>query len=117
MIAPKDAGFAFGSVGRVLPKGNWITQTESLGKRTIDGIEYEGTRETRVSTDPPATATYESWRSKELDITALAEASGPGWKHSAKLQKLNRREPDAALFVIPSDYTIQEMDSAAPPQH
>jgi hypothetical protein len=42
-------------------------------------------------------------------MTFRIDASGPDWKHTATLRKLDRTEPDPALFVIPSDYTISEL--------
>ena len=44
----------------------------------------------------------------ELGLTLQIEATGPNWKRTAKLQNLDRREPDPALFEIPSGYRIQE---------
>jgi hypothetical protein len=99
------------AMGETLPNVQWRTNTEELGKRTIEGIEAVGTRKTRICEDQPSLrASDERWVSKELGITLLAEASGPNWKHTVRVQKIDRSEPDAALFTIPSDYTIQESE-------
>jgi hypothetical protein len=103
---PFNIGFP--APGKAMPM-EWETKTERLGTRVIDGVEVEGTRMVRTSADqPPLIAIYEIWRSGSLGVTFLVETSGPDWKHTAKLQKLNRYEPDPALFVIPADYAIQE---------
>lgn len=106
------AGHALGGpkVGEALPAGKWKTTTENLGNHTIDGIEYQGSRTTHTSEESGSVgATYEYWGSKELSLTGRAEASGPGWKHTAKVQNLERREPDRGLFVVPPDYAIVDL--------
>jgi hypothetical protein len=103
-----DFGAGLPSVGQPLPAGKWQTKTEKLGARVIEGIEVEGERAVQTSEDqPPLVAVGETWFSRNLGLTLVAEASGPGWRHTAKLQDVDRREPDPALFVIPPDYTIQ----------
>jgi hypothetical protein len=58
--------------------------------------------------EPPLVAVDESWVSRKLGLVLVVEAFCPNWKHSAKLQNLNRGDPDPALFVIPAGYAIQE---------
>jgi hypothetical protein len=87
---------------------NWPMKTEALGERLMEGIEVEGVRVVQTSEDPtPLTAVHETWRCPELHLTLVVEASGPSWKQTAKLQNVERREPDPALFAVPADYTIQ----------
>ncbi|HTS51559.1 MAG TPA: hypothetical protein VMH05_26605 [Bryobacteraceae bacterium] len=77
---------------------------EGLGTRMIDGIEAEGERTVQTSEDQPLLiATREIWWSRALRVTFSEEASGPNWKHTAKLQNLDRHEPGPELFVIPAD--------------
>lgn len=110
---PDAFAVAFPGIGEMLPAGTWKTKTEGLGKRTIDGVEVEGTRTTQTSEDQPSLiAVEERWFSKNLGLAVLVEASGPNWRHTAKIQKIDYREPDPALFVIPSDYTVRELGSA-----
>ena len=88
---------------------NWPMKTDALGTRVIEGIEVEGVRTVQTSEDqPPLTAVHEVWRCPKLHVTLRIEVSGPTWKQTAKLQNVEWREPDPALFVIPSEYTIQE---------
>jgi hypothetical protein len=96
------------AVGKALPAGIWQTKVEGLGVRVIDGVEVEGARTVRTSEDqPPLSAVQEIWLSRSLGLTFVVDASGPNWRHTAKLQSVDRREPDPVLFVIPPDYTIQ----------
>ena len=96
---------------------NWLKQyvefdwsAEELAERlTMLGIEVEGVRTVQTSEDqPPLTAVHEVWRCPKLHVTLGIEVSGPTWKQTAKLQNVEWREPDPALFAIPSEYTIQE---------
>jgi hypothetical protein len=108
---PESGEFQVGfpAIGRRLPDGKWKTKTASLGTRVIQGIEVEGSRTIQTSEDePPLRAFREAWSSQSLHLTLSEEASGPGWRHTANLQNIDRHEPDPKLFVMPSDYTIQE---------
>ena len=92
----------FPMVGEPFPKAESQMTTESLGTRITEGVEVQGTRTT-------ATAYLrETWSSQALGLMLTVEASGPDWKHTAKLQNLDRQEPDASLFVIPPEYSIQD---------
>jgi hypothetical protein len=110
-IVPEPAEFrvAFPGLGEALPDVLWRTYTEDLGTRNIDGIEATGARVTRISDgQPPLRAAEERWSAKDLGLTLEVEATGPGWKHTVRLQKIERREPDGALFAIPADYRIED---------
>ncbi len=107
---PESGEFRVGFpvVGRPLPNRTWRTATEILESRMLQGLRAEGTRTTRTSAgQPQLKAVEEQWFVRDLHLTLLVKASGPGWTHTAELRKLDRREPDPALFAIPSDYTIQ----------
>lgn len=84
-------------------------KTEALGTQIIQGVEVEGVRTVQTSEDePPLTAVHETWRCPKLRLTLVIETSGPNWKQTARLQNVDWRDPDPALFVIPPEYTIQE---------
>jgi PHD/YefM family antitoxin component YafN of YafNO toxin-antitoxin module len=114
MMAPKSAdghvAFAFPAVEGRRPVGG-KTETEDLGKRTIEGIESEGRRVTITDKDQPSfVVTDEEWYSKDLRLTVSSVFSGTDEKHTARLRNIDRNEPDPALFAIPPDYTVREMD-------
>ena len=107
-----ENGFAYGvgGMGEGLPSGLWRTSTENLGRRTIDGIEVEGQRITQTSSNQPSlVAVYDRWYSRDLRVTALAEASGPSGRHTARIQNVRRGEPDPALFNVPADFKIVDL--------
>jgi len=95
--------------------GKRTVRTEALGKRVIEGIEFEG-KLTTVTIEEEGTlvATDESWFSEELGLFALKVTIRPGSKTTSRIQKVSRAEPDPSLFVIPPDYVIEELPETAP---
>lgn len=117
VMGPKagENGFAYGfaGMGEALPSAHWRTSTEDLGRGTIDGNEFEGTRVTQtVEGESGLTNKIELWYSSELQVTGLAVAAGPYGTHTARIQNLRRAEPDPALFTIPADYRIVDLKAS-----
>jgi hypothetical protein len=90
-------------------------KTESLGKRTIEGVEAEGTRTTiqipagRIGNDRPIEIVSERWYSPELQVVVLSSHKDPfAGENVYRLTNINRAEPAAALFEVPRDYTVVE---------
>jgi len=89
-------------------RGNSANVTvEKLGHRTIQGVDSEGLRFTIPG---PSLTVREQWCSKELGVmvSQFSSYAKTGAKEQAVLLKLERREPEAALFKIPADYTVSE---------
>ncbi len=95
------------------------TNTESLGKQMIEGIEAEGKR--TVTTIPVGAIgnersieiVSESWYSPELQTTVMSKRTDPtSGETTFRLTNIRRGEPDASLFQVPSDYTVKEGGSA-----
>ena len=87
--------------------------TQSLGTQTIGGIAADGTRTTRtipagqVGNEKPIEITVERWYSPDLQTDVLIKRSDPrGGTTVFQLTNVVRSEPDAALFQVPSDYTV-----------
>jgi hypothetical protein len=85
---------------------------ENLGTRQMDGIKATGTRTTvtiptdRVGNDRPIQITDERWESPELGVVVYSRFSDPRTGIvEYRLTNVNRSEPAATLFQIPSDYT------------
>jgi hypothetical protein len=86
---------------------------EPLGTEMIDGIEAEGWRTTittaagAIGNDKPIAHVCETWHAKELQILVLSKCTDPRSGHSTMpLKNLDRSEPNASLFLVPSDYTV-----------
>lgn len=90
-------------------------KTESLGKRTIEGVECEGTRTTvtipvgTIGNDRPIESVTERWFSPELKMTILSQRSDPRLgQTTTRLTNIRRGEQSRSLFDPPSDYTVKE---------
>jgi len=49
--------------------------------------------------------------SKELGLIGLVKYAGPDGEVTSRIQSTQRRVPDPALFAIPADYSIRELES------
>lgn len=102
--------------GQMLASGvKFNSNTESLGKQTIEGVEAEGKRTTTtipagaVGNERPIEMITETWYSPELQTTIMSKRSDPRTGESIfRLTNIRRGEPDASLFQVPSDYTVKE---------
>ena len=91
---------------------------ESLGVKTIDGVEARGTRYVTVypaGTLPrrntePLTVSSEEWFAPDLQIRMLATTDDPqfGLMMIDKFEDFTRSEPDPNLFVPPPGFQILE---------
>jgi hypothetical protein len=89
--------------------------TTSLGAQTINGVQAQGTRTTR--TVPAGTIgnanaiviTNERWYSPDLQTVVLSKRSDPFMGETTfQLTNIQKQEPDASLFQVPSDYTVKQ---------
>jgi hypothetical protein len=118
--AEGDSNVAVRRTGPLAPVGERMkvqmeAKTESLGKQTIEGVEAEGTRTTRtipagaMGNEQPINIVFERWYSPELQTVVMTRHSDPRFGESTfRLTNINRTEPAAALFQVPSDYTVNE---------
>jgi hypothetical protein len=96
-----------------IANGNW--RKEDLGTKTIAGLTAQGTRITRtipagqIGNEKPITIVHESWYSNDLQTVVMSKRSDP-WSGDATytLTNIQRSEPDASLFAVPSDYTVTQ---------
>jgi hypothetical protein len=88
-------------------------KTESLGPQTIEGVNTEWTRTTRtipageIGNEKPITIVSQHWYSADLQMDVKSTHSDPRFGDTTyTLTKIQRTEPDASLFAVPSDYTV-----------
>ncbi len=105
--------------GRAIPAmqraSAFNTNTESLGKQTMEGVEVEGKRTVTtipvgaIGNERPIEIVAESWYSPELQTTIMSKRTDPtSGETTYRLTNIRRGDPDASLFQVPSDYTIKE---------
>ncbi len=89
--------------------------TRDLGTRDIEGVKAEGKLRSyeipagEVGNRNPIVVSDESWYAPELQVTMLTKHSDPrAGDTSYRVAALKRDEPAAALFTVPSDYTVKD---------
>lgn len=94
-------------------------KTETLGSKSIEGVETVGTKTTRtiapgaMGNEQPVVSVSDSWYSRDLQIVVLNETDDGQSGHTMmKLVDVVRSEPNSQLFVIPQDYTVKESNPA-----
>lgn len=90
--------------------------TKDLGTREIEGVKAEGKLRSyeipagEVGNRNAITVSDESWYSPELQVTLLTKHSDPRVGASTyRVTSIRREEPAAALFTVPSDYTVKDV--------
>jgi hypothetical protein len=113
-----EGGVGFPTTGPLITApGKKTSKSESLGKQTIEGIEFEGTRTTTtVDGQPSIVGIEDRWAAGELGLCGLMKSSGPELEITGKIRNLDRHEPDPALFTPPPDYYIRDLNPDHPTQ-
>ena len=95
--------------------GKAETKTEKLDARSFDGVRAEGTRITTtipagdIGNEQPIQIVNERWYSPDLQLIVMTRHSDPRFGETTyRLTNIQRGEPSASLFQLPSDYTIKE---------
>ncbi len=87
---------------------------EDLGARVIAGVSVQGTRLTRtipagqIGNEKTIIVVHETWFSNDLQMVVMSKRSNPwGGETTYTLTNIQRTEPTAALFAVPSDFTVK----------
>jgi len=90
--------------------------TKELGAKNIDGVKAEGKLRSyeipagEVGNRNPIVVSDENWYSPELQVTLYSKHHDPRTGDIVyRLSNLKREEPPAALFTVPSDYTVKDI--------
>jgi len=86
---------------------------EDLGVQTINGISTQGTRYTRtipagqIGNANTISIVSEQWYSPDLQVVVKSTRTDPRFGQTTyTLTNIQRSEPAASLFALPSDYTV-----------
>ena len=97
----------------LIAEGN--LKKEDLGTQTIAGVTAQGTRITRIipagqiGNEKPITIVSEHWYSNDLQIVVMSKRSDPRFGETTyTLTNIQRSEPSASLFTVPSDYSVTQ---------
>jgi len=94
---------------------NGTLKTDELGTETVSGVSAQGTRYThtiaagQIGNAKPIVVTSEQWYSPDLQLVVKSTRSDPRFGTTTyTLTNLQRQEPAAGLFSVPTDYTVQQ---------
>jgi hypothetical protein len=97
---------------------------EDLGTQTINGISAQGTRYTRtipagqIGNIKAIVITNERWYSPDLQVVVKSVRTDPRQGQTTyTLTNIQRTEPAATLFSVPSDYTVNQAQRGGPGSH
>lgn len=91
-------------------------QATLLGEKSFDGLQARGQRRQytlpigTLGNEKPVVLTVDQWFSPELSlVVARSGTSSIGGEFGMQVENIVHGEPDAGLFLIPSDYTRVEV--------
>jgi hypothetical protein len=93
---------------------------EDLGTRKMEGVDVRGIRDTQTipaeaNSGKEETVVDEYWYSDELRLNMLAIHKDPRTgEQITTVTQLDRREPDPAIFEIPSGYKVMRRGAQQP---
>jgi len=94
---------------------NGTLKKEDLGTQTINGVSAQGTRFTRIipagqiGNANAISIVNERWYSPDLQVVVKTIHSDPRMgETTTTLTNIQRTEPAASLFTVPSDYTVKQ---------
>ena len=94
---------------------NGTLKKDDLGTQTINGVTAQGTRYTHVipagqiGNASPINIVNEQWYSPELQIIVKTTRTDPrSGTVTYTLTNIQRTEPAASLFTVPSDYSVKQ---------
>lgn len=108
-------------IAAAMSEAKWSSKasTKDLGAKNIDGVKAEGKLRSyeipagEVGNRKAIVVTDETWFSPELQITLYAKHSDARSGDVVyRLANLKRGEQAAALFAVPSDYTVNDITPA-----
>jgi hypothetical protein len=94
-------------------------KTESLGRKTIEGVEADGERTTvtipagQIGNEMPIDIVSERWFSPDLQTVIMTRHNDPrNGENIYRLTNISRTEPAKSLFEVPADYQISETNGS-----
>jgi hypothetical protein len=92
--------------------------TADLGSQVLNGVTATGKSVThtipagQMGNEKPIVSTTETWYSADLQTVVSSKRSDPREGTSTyALTNIQRAEPNAALFTVPSDYSVKDAPS------
>jgi hypothetical protein len=94
---------------------NGTLKKEDLGTQTIEGVSAQGTRYThiiaagKIGNANAISVVNEQWYSPDLQVIVKTTRTDPRFGTTTyTLTNIQRTEPAASLFTVPSDYSVKQ---------
>lgn len=98
-------------------------KSEALAAQSMNGVVASGSRITRtipagsIGNSQALQTVHETWIAEDLKVPVMTRTDDPRTgTHTMQLTNINRGEPDASLFQVPSDYTVKQRPAGPPPR-
>jgi hypothetical protein len=92
-----------------------LVRKETLGTQLVNGVNAEGTRVTRtipvgqIGNNKAIQIVFERWYSPDLQVVVKSTRTDPRFGSTTyTLSNIQRTEPSASLFTVPTDYSVQQ---------
>jgi hypothetical protein len=114
----RELAIGLGPIAGAMGDMKWASKatTKDLGTRDIEGLKAEGKMRSyeipagEMGNRNPIVVSDETWNSPDLHVTLLSKHSDPrSGDNVYRLAGVKRDEPAAALFTVPSDYTVKDV--------
>lgn len=105
------------ALASALGERKWASKSETkdLGTREFNGVKATGSERSyeipagEIGNRHPIVVSTETWTSPELQVVLYQKRSDPRTGDTVlRVEDLKREEPAAALFTVPSDYTVKD---------
>jgi hypothetical protein len=106
---------------RTPPAADPNMKRETLSAQSINGILASGSRVTRtipagqIGNTQAIQTVHETWMIDDLKVPVQTKMTDPrNGTTTMSLTNINRSQPDATLFTVPTDYTVQKGGPGGP---
>lgn len=122
LVGPQAAARMGPMIAGVLGEQKWAAkaETKDLGTREFSGVKASGVQRSyeipagEIGNRNPIVVSTETWTSPELQAVVYQKRSDPrSGEFVFRVEGLKRDEPAAALFTVPSDYTVKDTAALA----
>ena len=110
--------------GRPNPAADPNVKRETLAAQSINGILASGSRVTRtipagqIGNTQAIQTVHETWMIDDLKVPVQTKMSDPrNGTATTQLTNIQRNQPDATLFAVPSDYAVKKGGPRGPPRY
>jgi hypothetical protein len=114
-------GTGQGPAGRGARPADPNVKSEDLGTQSVNSVIAKGNRVTHtipagtIGNALPIQSVHETWMAADLKVPVTVKVTDPRFgTRTTQLTQINRGEPDASLFQVPTGYTVHQGGPGGP---